>query len=152
MTEVSENATSQELASVVVRIALPGMNERAVVEETDHASPFDRLTKTAALVITLLAVLIYFVLEHISDPARARVASVCAAMIATSIWMRWDLRNRVWFWVTIAILTVLHIPLVLLVPWTNNNYPGVVLLPEALLDLAIVYIAIKLAESVAMRQ
>jgi hypothetical protein len=65
--------------------------------------------------------------------------------------MRWDLRKRVWFWVTIVIMVLLHLPLVMLLPWTNNSYPGIVLLPGALLDLAIVYGSIKLAESVMNR-
>jgi hypothetical protein len=67
-------------------------------------------------------------------------------MIMTSIWMRWDLRKHVWFWVTTLMLVLLHIPLVTLLPWPNNNYPGVVLLPGGLLDLAIVYGTIKIIE------
>ena len=65
--------------------------------------------------------------------------------------MRWDLRKRVWFWVTLTVLALLHVPLILLVPWSNTNYPGVVLLPQALLDLAIVYGCIKLIEKAMNR-
>jgi hypothetical protein len=117
----------------------------------DHTSPFDRLTKSAALVVTLFAVLFYFAFEYVGGSAKGRVASICAAMIVTTVWMRWDLRKRVWFWVTIAILILLHLPLVMLLPWTNNNYPGIILLPGALLDLAIVYGAIKLGEKMMTR-
>jgi len=69
-------------------------------------------------------------------------------MIATAVWIYWDLRKRVWFWATITILVLLHVPLVLFVPWSNTDYPGVVLLPIGLLDLAIVYGCIKLVEKV----
>lgn len=127
------------------------MHEPPIVGETDHSSPFDRLTKRAALVVTLFAVLLYFVFEYVGGSAAGRIASICTAMIMTAVWMRWDLRKRVWFWVTIAILVFLHLPLVMLVPWTNKNYPGIVLLPVALLDLAIVYGSIKLAEKVMKR-
>jgi hypothetical protein len=116
-----------------------------------HTNPFDRLIKSAALVVTLFAVLFYFVFENIGGSAKGRVASICAAMIVTTVWMRWGLRKRLWFWVTIAIMAFLHLPLVLLPPWTNNSYPGIVLLPGALLDLAIVYGSIKLAEKVMKR-
>jgi hypothetical protein len=125
------------------------MHEPPVVEEPDRTSPFDRLTRRAALVVTLFAVLLYFAFEYVSGPAKARAASICAGIIMTSIWMRWDLRKRVWFWVTIVILLLLHIPLVMLLAWPNNNYPGIVLLPGGLLDLAIVYGAIKLVEKMA---
>ena len=57
-----------------------------------------------------------------------------------------------WFWATISILVLLHVPLVLLVPWSNKNYPGVVLLPLALLDLAVVYSSIKLAEKLMTKK
>jgi len=122
------------------------MHEPPVVEETDRKTPFDRLTKEAALVVTLVAVVLYFAFEYIVGPAKARVASICAAMIVTSIWMRWDLRRRLWFWMTIGMLVLVHISIVMLLPWTNKNYPGIVLLPGALLDLAIIYGAIKLIE------
>jgi hypothetical protein len=125
------------------------MHESPIVEETDRKSPFDRLTRKAALVVTLCAILLSFAFEYLADPARGRVASICAAMIMTTIWMRWDLRKRVWFWVAIAILALIHLPFVMLIPWTNKNYPGAVLLPEALLDLAIIYGAIKLIEKLA---
>jgi hypothetical protein len=125
------------------------MHESPIMEETDRKSPFDRLTRKAALVVTLCAVPLYFAFAYVGDPAKGRVASICVAMIITAIWMRWDLRKRAWFWVTIAILVLLHLPLVMLVPWTNNNYPGAVLLPEALLDLAIIYGAIKLVDKLA---
>jgi len=42
----------------------------------------------------------------------------------------------------------LHVPLILLIPWTSKSLPGVTLLPIALLDYAIVYGCIKLAEKV----
>jgi hypothetical protein len=128
-----------------------GHCEPPIVENIDHTSPFDRLTKSAALVVTLFAVLFYFVFEYVVGPAKGRVASICAAMIVTTVWMRWDLRKRVWFWVMIAILILLHLPLVMLLPWTNNNYPSIVLLPVALLDLAIIYGIIKLAEKTMTR-
>ncbi len=123
------------------------MHEPSIVDKTDHTNPFDRLTKSAALVVTLFAMLFYFVFENIGGFAKGRVASICAAMVVTTVWMRWDLRRRVWFWVAIVILALLHIPLVMLLPWTNNSYPGIVLLPGALLALAIVYGSIKLAET-----
>jgi hypothetical protein len=47
---------------------------------------------------------------------------------------------------TLAILTALHILLVLLVPWSNASYPGTTLLPIAVVDYAIVSGCLKLAE------
>jgi hypothetical protein len=122
------------------------MFEPSLGEELDRKSPFDRLTKKAAFAVTLAAVMLYFAFAFITSPAKARVASIATAMILTAVWMRWDLRKHVWFWVTVGMLALMHIPLVTLFPWTNENYPGAVLLPEALLDLAVIYGSIKLVE------
>ena len=121
------------------------------VEEADVKNPFDRLTRKAAVVVMFFAVVLYFVFDFVVGPARGRAASISAAMIVTVVWMRWDLRKRIWFWLTIAIVGLLHVPLVMFIPWTNNNYPGVALLPEALADLAIVYGCVKVIEKLMDR-
>lgn len=73
---------------------------------------------------------------------------MCAAMFFTAIWMRWELRGRVWFWMTIAALAGIHAALLKVIPWNDRNYPGVVLLPLGLLDLTFIYAAIKLIEKI----
>jgi len=119
--------------------------------ENDDKSPFDKLTKKAALVLVLCTLPFSFLFDYLVGPAKGRAAWGCVGMIATAAWLCWDSRKRVWFWVTIMILVLLHIPLVLFVPWSNTNYPGVVLLPVGLLDFAIVYGCIKLVEKVMKR-
>lgn len=121
------------------------------VEEVDGKSPFDRLTKKTAVVALLCALPFFFFFAALGDPAKGRAAAGCVGISVFVVWIRWDLRRRVWFWATVAILVVLHVPLVLFIPWTNTNYPGVVLLPLGLLDLAIVYGCIKLVEKVMKR-
>jgi hypothetical protein len=46
-------------------------------------------------------------------------------------------------------VTISHIPLILLVPWTNRDYPGIALLPLALPDFVIIYGVFKLVEKMA---
>jgi hypothetical protein len=121
------------------------------VEEVDGKRPFDRLTRTLALVALAIALPFFFLFASFGEPAKGRAAAISVGMIVAVIWMRWDLRKRLWLWITIAIWVLLHVPLVLLVPWSNTNYPGVVLLPQALLDLAVVYGCIKLIEKVMKR-
>ena len=65
--------------------------------------------------------------------------------------VRWDLRKRKWFWATMGIMILLQAPIVLFVPWTSKSYPGVTLLPIAVLDCAIAYGCIKLAENATKR-
>jgi hypothetical protein len=67
------------------------------------------------------------------DLARPTVYSV--AMVAIAIAMRWKLRRHVWFWGTITIFAVLHVPLILFVPWTTKWVPALVIIPIGVADL-----------------
>ena len=60
----------------------------------------------------------------------------------------WDLRKRRWFWTIIALIVALHIPILLLVRWPSNQYSYMQMLPIGLLDFAIMYGVIRLAENI----
>jgi hypothetical protein len=65
----------------------------------------------------------------------ARPTLTLTAIVAIAIAMRWKLRRHVWFWGTMAILTALHVPLILFVPWTTKWVPAFVIIPIGLADL-----------------
>jgi hypothetical protein len=65
----------------------------------------------------------------------ARPSLVSIAMIAIAITLRWKLRRHVWFWITIACLAGLHLPLILFVPWTTRWIPAFVIAPFGIADL-----------------
>jgi hypothetical protein len=48
--------------------------------------------------------------------------------------MRWKLRGHVWFWITMAFLTALHVPLILFIPWTDKWIPVLVIIPIGIAD------------------
>lgn len=92
------------------------------------------------------------VLTVIGNQGRGVAAAISVGMTVLVVRMRWDLRTHSWFWGVVAGLLLLHIPLVMLVPWSSSNtYSRVVLLPCALLDLVIVYNAIRLSEKLMTR-
>ena len=115
------------------------MHEQALMTESDSRRLFDTLTRTSAIVIALCASPLYFLFAYLGDPGRGRAAAICAFIIIAIARGSWASRKRAWFWITLTIVALLHVPLILLIPWNNENYPGVVLLPFALLDFALVY-------------
>ncbi len=49
--------------------------------------------------------------------------------------LKWKLRRRVWFWITMTVIVALHVPLILFVPWTTKWVPAPVLVPFCIADL-----------------
>ena len=90
---------------------------------------------------------VYVLFVNLGDSGRGRAAWVSAGMITLAARCVWDSKKRVWFWVTIAIIAVLHIPAILFIPWGDQNLSYVALLPMALLDFGIAYGIIRLVEN-----
>jgi hypothetical protein len=116
------------------------------MKEADHKSIFDKLTKKSAILIALCASPLFFLFAYLGDPGRGRAAAVCAFVLLTCARLFWNILKPVWLWLTIAIVVICHVPLITLVSWTNKDYPGIVLLPIALLDFVVVYGAFWLLE------
>jgi len=87
----------------------------------------------------------------IAEPGRARAAAVCAGVFAYTIWSRWRLRYKVWFWIVLVLLAAGHLPLILLVRWSDGWISPQGLLGMALIDLAYVWGPIWLIEEATSR-
>lgn len=74
-------------------------------------------------------------LHHFGKFALARPIVFSVSVIGVTIAMRWKLKKHVWFWITMAFLTALHVPLILLIPWTTMWIPALVLTPIGIVDL-----------------
>ncbi len=46
------------------------------------------------------------------------------AVLGFIVVLKWSLRRHVWFWITMAALAALHVPLILFVPWTTRGVPA----------------------------
>lgn len=112
---------------------------------------FGRLSNASVIVIALCASLLLFLFTYLGDPGKGRAAAICAGLILMCAKMFWNLRRQVLFWVAMLIVTCYHIPLITSISWGNRDYPGIVLLPFALPDLAITYGLFKLAEKLTKR-
>lgn len=106
----------------------------------------DRLSWKSALEIALCASPLFFLFALLGDPGRGRAAAECAFVIVLAARIFWSLRSHVLFWFALVVAIPCQIPLVLLNPWTNRDYPGVVILPLALVDFAVVCGIFKLVE------
>jgi sugar phosphate permease len=74
----------------------------------------------------------------------------CIAVVCFILVLKWKLRRYAWFWVTMAVLTSLHVPLVLFVPWTTKWVPAIAIAAidsgDLIVMLAILALVGRLAE------
>jgi hypothetical protein len=105
------------------------------------------LTQYTGLKIGVILLPIFFLFAYFGkEDLGLAVVIVLAAMIV-AIRIRWNLRKRVWFWAILAVVLVLHIPLVFMVRWPQGSLPTLFYtLPFALIDFLIVSGLLRLAE------
>src|ERR1700722_14875239 len=94
-----------------------------------------RLPWWGVLCVILGTVLLAFFFVSFGRYDLARPSLISVAMVALATAMRWKLRKRMWFWITITIVAALHLPLILLVPWTTKWIPAVLIAPFGIADL-----------------
>ena len=105
-----------------------------------------RLSWKGGLGIGFGTLIIMFLFDHFGKLALARPTLYSVIVIVIAIAMQWKLRTHVWFWITVAVMTALHVPLILLVPWTAKWFPVILITPIAAVDLFLMLAIIKLAE------
>jgi hypothetical protein len=69
------------------------------------------------------AALIAILLDHYGKIVFALPVYNSLVVFSYLIALRWGLRMRIWFWVALTIFAILHVPLILLIPWTNKWVP-----------------------------
>lgn len=94
-----------------------------------------RLSWRGGLFIALGTAFLAFLFLSVGRFELARPTMVSVAMVGLAITMRWKLRKRAWFWITMTILAALHLPLILFVPWTTRWIPAILIAPIGIADL-----------------
>ncbi len=79
--------------------------------------------------------LLALLLHHFGKFALARPIMFSVSIIGVTIAMRWKLKGEVWFWITMASLSAIHVPLILFIPWTAKWIPALVMIPIGIADL-----------------
>ena len=63
---------------------------------------------------------------------------ITIGMLGIVIRFKWKLRRQTWFWVTMAVIAVLHVLWVLFVPWTTKWIPVFVYIGIATADFVLI--------------
>lgn len=94
-----------------------------------------RLPWWATLLIILGAVFFSWMFDHFGQLSAALPAMNAMGMLGFVLVLKKKLMGRLWFWITMAIVAVLHVLLVLFIPWTTNWVPAIVIAVIDSLDI-----------------
>lgn len=110
------------------------------------------LTKRDGLFAMLYASPIMLLFAYMGDWKRCFGAWISIGIVVLVVRMRWDLRDRGWFWVVVAIMGIIQAPFIYYIPWSNTDLSYASLLPVGFLDFAVVYGCIRLVERAMKRR
>lgn len=77
---------------------------------------------------------LFLLFYYLGQSGNGRAAWFSSFTIILAAKVRWELSRYRWFWATIAATAVLHVPLVLFVPWTAKWIPSFLILPFCVVD------------------
>jgi hypothetical protein len=105
--------------------------------------PFE--SKKIAIAIGLFGVLITQLFWYFGDQGRGRAASILIIGIVLIVGVFWKFTRQRWFLITIAGLVCLDTLIVWAIPWPDEHYNAVALMPIAVFNLVLNYGAVQLA-------
>lgn len=108
-------------------------------------------TDYTAVIILAIVAPVFFYFRHLGREDAGFNAAVCLGMCLVAVRIRWDLRNRLWFWGVVAFVLALQVPLIFVIQWPHVWIPGLALLPVGLADVAITLGAVRLVEKVILK-
>ncbi len=86
--------------------------------------------------------LVFLGFAHFGAPGNGGIAGYLTGMLFAAAGLRWPLRRRAWFWLTIVLIGVAEAPLVIFIPWTNRWIPAAAVLPFAIADFVVILLVI----------
>ena len=99
--------------------------------------------------LLILPVLLFF--THIGKTDLGLSVGVCLGMNVLAVGICWDLRRRLWFWVVVALVLALHVPLFLMIQWPERWVSRFSLLPIGLADMLITIGVVRFVQKFIMK-
>lgn len=89
-----------------------------------------------------VAFAVFLAFAHFGRPGNGKIAGYLAGLLLCVAGLRWQLRRRAWFWLTIGLVGVIEAPVVIFIQWTNRWIPAAAILPFAIADFVAILLLI----------
>jgi hypothetical protein len=98
-------------------------------------------------IIGVMLLPVFFVFAYLGKAEMGFNLMLVLGLAMIAVKLRWKLRKHVWFWTTIVLIFVLHVPLLFLVHWPRSSVPTIAYsLPLGIVDFLLISGALGLAE------
>jgi hypothetical protein len=117
----------------------------------DEQSPTERRGRAdwTGTIIGALLVPVFFSFAYVGKAEMGFTVCIVLGMVMLAIKLRWRLRRHAWFWLTIAVISALHIPFLFIARWPQTKIPTIAFsMPIAIVDFLLISGALSLAEKV----
>lgn len=131
-----------------------GDNTEKVKADEQTASDDDispNAVKIWAVVAFLLSLPVSAIVGGHLGPGKGRAAGIAFALMIGGVLVFRRQTRHLWFWVSIAALVIIHVALIVFVPWTNKSFPAPEFWPVGIADFAFTCGFIKLVEKLMTR-
>lgn len=98
-----------------------------------------------ALLLILVGFLVFVPFVILGKAALGYGTCICLAMVAIAVRATWALHRRGWYWAVVAISSILQLPIIFYMPWSQRAY-RVMLFPLGICDFVLVWGCVKLTE------
>ena len=141
---------------IVLHLPLAGRSKREALRvgvvlsmhRVEQEPSFQNWSTKADLVWIALLILLLFGVAHFSDLERGMTAACSSGAIVVLTRFFACLWTRTWFWVLVALFVALHVFVVIYLPWAQNDYPAIVLMPFGIVDFGIMYVCVRVMERI----
>lgn len=104
----------------------------------DKDQPFSTGSSWEGCLVVLILAPLYLFLPRADQGGLATASLIAFGSILLSIRISWPLRKELWFWITMIVITIIHLVIILRVHWGNNYIPGPFLIPFVIADCTII--------------
>jgi hypothetical protein len=94
--------------------------------------------------IVALCLMIYILFSSFGNAGLGTVMMSFIGVMIIVIKLRWELRRRLWFWIVVSVIVIVHFVVILLIPWPNKKFYAPIIILFAGWDFSLISYAIKL--------
>ncbi len=116
------------------------------MEEMKTGKVTARTATRWGLTVAVLTLPVAVIVGYFVNRATGMAAWVALMMMIGAVRAFWHLRRHTWFWMSVAALTIIHVVLIIVVPWPTKSFPAPELWPVGIVDFLAICGFIKLVE------